>query len=209
MDTTGTLYGTTLYGGNCSAGFPSCGTIYKLAPPATGQTTWTYSFLHGFSQQPIGGNNEDGISPISPLTFYQGVLYGTASAGGDTTCGCGIVFSITPGGTYTILHTFDPAVPGAGGINQFPNGSTPIGGLLISNGTIYGTTDAGGKDGAIVNRTNGAGVLYSLSTTGSGFHRPAQLRWKPQYRIAGDDHLRPGRRASTAPSSAAANITKA
>jgi uncharacterized repeat protein (TIGR03803 family) len=171
MDTTGTLYGTTFYGGNCPISFPFCGTIYKLAPPAAGQTAWTYSFLHGFSQQvPIGGNNEDGISPISPLNYYQGVLYGTASAGGDTNCGCGIVFSITPGGTYTILHTFDPFVPGAMDINQWPNGATPIGGLLINNGTIYGTTNSGGNGGAIgPDGTNGAGVLYSLSTTGSGF----------------------------------------
>src|SRR5262249_37715524 len=58
---------------------------------------------------------------------------------------------------------------GAGGINQWPNGTTPIGGLLISNGTIYGTTDGGGTNGAIVKGSNGAGIIYSLSTTGSGF----------------------------------------
>jgi hypothetical protein len=95
MDTTGALYGTTFYGGNCPINFPYCGTIYKLTPPAAGQTAWSYTFLHGFSQQvPIQGYNEDGISPISPLTNYQGVMYGTASAGGDTNCGCGNVFSM-------------------------------------------------------------------------------------------------------------------
>jgi uncharacterized repeat protein (TIGR03803 family) len=171
MDSAGALYGTTFYGGNCPIQFPYCGTIYKLTPPAAGQTAWSYSFLHGFSQQvPIQGNNEDGISPISPLTYYQGVLYGTASAGGDTNCGCGIVFSITPGGTYTIMHTFDPFVPGAMDINQWPNGTTPIGGLLINNGTIYGTTSAGGQGGVVgPDGTNGAGIIYSMSTGGGGF----------------------------------------
>ena len=171
MDTSGALYGTTYYGGNCPINYPYCGTIYKLAPPAAGQTAWSYSFLHGFSQMvPIGSNNEDGIEPVSPLTYYNGVLYGTASAGGDTNCGCGIVFSITPAGSYSILHTFDPFIPGAMDINQWPNGTTPLGGLLINNGKIYGTTNAGGTGGVTgPNMTNGAGVLYSMSTSGSGF----------------------------------------
>ena len=171
MDTSGALYGTTYYGGNCPINYPYCGTIYKLTPPAAGQTAWSYSFLHGFSQMvQIGNNNEDGIEPVSPLTYYNGVLYGTASAGGDTGCGCGIVFSITPSGTYTILHTFDPFVPGAMDVNQWPNGTTPIGGLLISNGTIYGTTNAGGLNGALgPDMTNGAGILYSMNTGGGSF----------------------------------------
>jgi uncharacterized repeat protein (TIGR03803 family) len=167
MDSSGALYGTTYYGGNCPIQFPYCGTIYGLAPPAAGQTAWSYSFLHGFSQQvPIQSNNEDGIEPISPLTYYQGVLYGTASAGGDTNCGCGIVFSIVPG-NYQILHTFDPHIPGPPN-NSWPNGTTPIGGLLISNGTIYGTTNSGGLGNPGPNG-NGAGIVYSMSTTGGGF----------------------------------------
>jgi uncharacterized repeat protein (TIGR03803 family) len=56
--------------------------------------------------------NPDGIAPISPLTNYQNVMYGTASAGGDPNCACGVVFSLTTGGTYTILHTFDPHIAG-------------------------------------------------------------------------------------------------
>jgi uncharacterized repeat protein (TIGR03803 family) len=170
MDSAGALYGTTYYGGNCPINFPYCGTIYKLAPPPTGQTVWSYQLLHAFSQQePIQGHNEDGIEPISPLTNYENVMYGTASAGGDTNCGCGAVFSITPSGTYTILHVFDPFVPGAADINQWPDGTTPIGGLLINNGTIYGTTSAGGTGAVGPDGTNGAGIIYSMSTTGANF----------------------------------------
>jgi uncharacterized repeat protein (TIGR03803 family) len=156
MDSSGNLYGTTLYSANC-ANSPNCGTIYELRPPAAGQTAWTYQLLHTFSPDP------DGIAPISPLTNYQNVMYGTASAGGDPTCGgCGIVFGLTTGGSYSILHTFDPLIPGQSN-SQWPMGTTPIGGLLISNGTIYGTTDSGGTGTAPPNQTNGAGIIYSLS----------------------------------------------
>jgi uncharacterized repeat protein (TIGR03803 family) len=95
------------------------------------------------------------------------VLYGTASAGGTTTCGCGIVFSIVPG-NYQILHVFDPHIPGPPN-NSWPNGATPLGGLLINNGTIYGTTNSGGQGALGPNMTNGAGIVYSMSTTGGGF----------------------------------------
>ena len=159
MDSSGVLYGTTYYGGNCATNFPFCGTIYKLTPPAAGQTAWTYGFLHGFSTNP------DGIEPVAPLTNYQNVMYGVASAGGDPACGCGVVFSMTTGGTYNILHTFDPHIPGPPN-SSWPNGTTPLGGLLISNGIIYGTTDSGGTGAAGPDGTNGAGVLYSLSTSG-------------------------------------------
>ena len=80
MDTSGNLYGTTRYDGNCS----TCGVIYKLTKPAAGSTTWTYQVMHQFLLS--GG----GIDPISPLTSFNNVLYGTAAGGGDPACGCGI-----------------------------------------------------------------------------------------------------------------------
>jgi len=135
----GTIYGTTLYGGNCS----TCGVVYRLAPPPKGQTGWTYTILHKFVLF------KDGIGPTGPLTLYQGDLYGTTSAGGDTSCGCGVVFKITPAGAYTRLHTFTPS----------KKGSTPISGLLIDDaGNMYGNTSAGGK--------HGAGVIYKLAAAG-------------------------------------------
>jgi len=138
----GTIYGTTLYGGDCE----TCGVIYKLAPPAKGKTAWAYTILHKFVLA------KNGIAPTGPLTLFNGSLYGAASAGGNPSCGCGVVFKITPSGSYTVLHTFSPS----------KIGSTPISGLLIdSGGTIYGNTDSGGK--------HGAGIIYKLSTAGGGF----------------------------------------
>jgi uncharacterized repeat protein (TIGR03803 family) len=157
MDNAGALYGTTQYGGMYQGNVcGNCSTIYKLLPPAAGQTAWTYQLLHMMTFDPIQGYSEDGFAPTAPLTNFQNVLYGTNSVGGDTQCGCGNIFSITPAGVYAILHVFDPLTGGA------PNGTTPNGGLLIdTDGTIYGTMSGGGA--------NRSGTIYKISTTGSGF----------------------------------------
>ena len=89
MDNAGNLYGTTITGGigNCSGG---CGTIFELTPSGGG---WTYTELYQFT----GGS--DGAAPYSNLVQdADGNFYGTASAGGNTTCtgGCGVVFKFTP-----------------------------------------------------------------------------------------------------------------
>jgi hypothetical protein len=106
-DTSGALCGTTYYGGNCPINFPHCGTIYKLTPPAAGQTAWSYSFLHGFSQMvPIGSNNEDGIEPVSPLTYHNGVLYGTAIwyMNGTAVLATGVVGNVSTTWTIPAQH---------------------------------------------------------------------------------------------------------
>ena len=50
--------------------------------------------------------------------------------------GCGTVFSVTPGGTEKVLHSFGEAGDGA----------NPLWADLIDvSGTLYGTTNAGGS----------------------------------------------------------------
>jgi uncharacterized repeat protein (TIGR03803 family) len=157
MDAAGDLYGTTHYDGLCS----TCGLIYKLINPAAGTTTWTYQVLHSFVLY------QEGIAVTAPLTNFQNVLYGTASAGGDPNCGCGTIFKITPPGTYTQLFVFDPYDP----VNHvWPNGTTPIGGLLIdTDGTMYGTTSSGGSGQPGPDGSNGAGIIYKIDISGTGF----------------------------------------
>ena len=46
----------------------------------------------------------DGANPAAPLIDVNGTLYGTTSSGG--THKAGTVFSITPSGTLTVLHSF-------------------------------------------------------------------------------------------------------
>jgi uncharacterized repeat protein (TIGR03803 family) len=87
LDQTGAVYGTT-YGG-----YHIDGSVFKLTPPAQGQTAWSETTLWAFS----GGS--DGGSPYAGLTADKaGILYGTAGYGGNgTMCsgGCGVVFSLT------------------------------------------------------------------------------------------------------------------
>ncbi len=104
----GSLYGTTVYGGDSTAcGGEGCGTVFKLTPPAKGHTAWTETVLHTFT------GAADGAGPLSTLVFdTKGALYGTAFAGGDDTAcrdnsgflnlppnpppGCGVAFKLTP-----------------------------------------------------------------------------------------------------------------
>ena len=126
INVNGTLYGTTLNGGNGGC-FHGCGTVFAIT------TSGKESVLHSFSGAP------DGFSPYAGLINFKGTLYGTTAYGGNGGCGgvgCGIVFSLTPSGTETVLHTFV----------GYPNdGGEPEADLLNVNGTLYGTTMSGGS----------------------------------------------------------------
>jgi uncharacterized repeat protein (TIGR03803 family) len=90
LDSRGTLYGTTYYGGSasaCSTGYEGCGTIFKIAENGT-----RYSVLYRFQ----GGS--DGAHPTA-LSKSKSTLYGTTWAGGGSGCngsGCGTVFEASP-----------------------------------------------------------------------------------------------------------------
>jgi len=93
IDSTGNIYGTTLFGGdsqNCNGG--GCGVVFKLDP--RGNETVLYDFTDG----------ADGAFPEGGLRMDSaGNLYGGTEVGGDFTCpdglgkaGCGTVFKVTP-----------------------------------------------------------------------------------------------------------------
>jgi len=155
IDDDGVVYGTTVYGGTLTSKHngksPGNGVVYALTPGKKGK--WSYSILHTFSGLPTDGSN-----PAAPVTIgAKGVLFGTAKAGG-TDCGgfgCGDAFSLTPGNsgayTYKLLHHF------TGG----SDGSTPLAGLLLEGGSLFGTTSTGGA--------KGNGTVFQLSTNGGSF----------------------------------------
>jgi uncharacterized repeat protein (TIGR03803 family) len=125
-DSSGNFYGTTQNGGGLNA----AGTVFKLSPGGTETVLYTFT---------IGA---DGFNPRAGLIAdSSGNLYGTTfqgGAGASTSCyeiTCGVVFKLSPGGTYTLLQTF------GGG-----NGGNPYAGSLIadSSGNLYGTTEFGG-----------------------------------------------------------------
>jgi uncharacterized repeat protein (TIGR03803 family) len=146
MDSSGNLYGTTYYGGGAGNGV-----VFKIDP--AGQETVLLAF------------QEDGASGSVPgaglIRDAEGNLYGTtiyAGPGG----GCGYVFRLSQAGTETVLKDFGD---GLGGCN--PNAM-----LLEYQGSLYGTTVAGGADGHGV-------VFKRLSSQPSLDHRPppGQSRW--------------------------------
>ena len=140
----GNFYGTTLGGGANGKG-----TVFKLTPG--GGLSTLYSF---------GASATDGSSPAGILCVgSDGDFYGTTQNGG--TAGSGTIFKITVGGTLTTLYSFgDPNNGATTKDSPADDGLTPTAGLVLtSNGSLYGTTSAGGSAGK--------GVIYSLSATGS------------------------------------------
>jgi uncharacterized repeat protein (TIGR03803 family) len=144
----GTLYGTTVTGGNGCSGF-GCGTVFSVT--TSGVEKVLYSFKGG----------SDGRYPFSPLTFVKGKLYGTTFKGGNSNCGgeseegCGTVYSVSLSGTEKVLHIFQ----GGSG-----DGSYPWAGLTDVSGRLYGTTEDGGSGEGCVFR---CGTVFSITTGGS------------------------------------------
>ncbi len=131
----GNFYGTTFYGGMNGGGV-----VFKITPSGT------LTIFHDFDD-----NLYDDGHPIAPLVEGKdGNFYGTASSGGPM-FGAGTVFKLTPGGTYTVLHTF------RGGDTD---GSEPHAGLVQGkDGNFYGSTWYGGP--------SNIGVIYKITPGGT------------------------------------------
>jgi uncharacterized repeat protein (TIGR03803 family) len=103
-DKSGNLYGTTTVGGAHGQG-----TVFRIA--ADGTEAVLYSFNDNAQN--------DGADPYSTLLPDEaGNLYGTTSVGGAN--GSGTIFKLSPGGTETLLHSFQGQTDGA----------TPYSGLI-------------------------------------------------------------------------------
>jgi uncharacterized repeat protein (TIGR03803 family) len=147
------LSGSTLFGTTTAGGAAANGTVFSLATNGA-----TFSVLHDFSGLDSNtGTNSDGAVPCGSLVLSGDTLYGTASGGGAG--GSGVVFSVgTNGANFTVLHSFAPLDPLAA---TNADGAMPLGGLVLSNATLYGTTFTGGG--------GGSGTVFSLQTNGGGF----------------------------------------
>ncbi|HLZ42803.1 MAG TPA: choice-of-anchor tandem repeat GloVer-containing protein [Candidatus Sulfotelmatobacter sp.] len=134
----GNFYGTTSLGGTLFGE----GTIYKVTP--TGQLTTLYSFCSQL-------NCTDGSYPIAGVVqASNGNFYGTTLQGGAYNQG--VVYQVSPGGTYKVLHSFCA-------LTNCTDGSAPFAGLMqASNGALYGTTSAGGA--------HGAGTVFAITPSG-------------------------------------------
>jgi uncharacterized repeat protein (TIGR03803 family) len=126
------LYGTTALGGSRDNG-----SVFAI--DESGKERVLYSFEGG----------TDGGKPLAGLLELNGRLYGTTRSGGHgTSGGNGTVFEVSLAGTERVLHRF----------NGGTDGAYPYGGLVAMNGTLYGTTYAGG--------TSDNGTVFSITTSG-------------------------------------------
>jgi hypothetical protein len=66
-------------------------TVFKLTPPAKGQTAWTETVLHSFTGGSDGGNPYAGLIAIARAGEES--LYGTTQSGGSGSNGT--VFKVT------------------------------------------------------------------------------------------------------------------
>lgn len=151
----GVLYGTTADGGS-TGNSSDCGAVFSLS--TGGQYRVRYFF---------GGAKDDGCKPESPLVNVAGKLYATTIQGGVGFPGKGTIFSVTPGGTETVLHRFKGLADGQCGFNCY---------LTKLDGTLYGTAYSGGKDGIgsvfSIKAGNAFKTLYSASGKGAGGGNP-------------------------------------
>jgi uncharacterized repeat protein (TIGR03803 family) len=131
------LYGTASEGGGSNGA--GSGTVFKINTDGTGFTN-----LYNFT------NMNDGDYPVADLLLSGNVLYGTTTGGGD---GSGNIFRINTDGTgFTNLYSFN---------SNGDDGAYLVANLILSNGTLYGTTSEGGFDGF--------GNIFKVNTNGTGF----------------------------------------
>jgi len=164
LDAAGSLYGTTIAGGNSSCTINNgsgCGTVFRLKKNQFG--TWNVKVLHSFSGQP------DGAGPVAGLVSDSaGNLYGSTIQGGSSNAGA--VFKLARAGTtltYSVIYSF------AGG----PNGTG--GGALVLDkaGNLYGPGGGGDQryDGIVFKLTPNNGtwtesVIHTFGAPGDGIH---------------------------------------
>lgn len=140
-----TLYGTTYSGGGANQGV-----VFRLRPPAAGQSTWSEDVLLAF-------NGSNGANPGQQelLVGASGELYGATQHGGT---GNGTVFRLDPPNlaqgqstwNLTALMNFSGAT-----------GEEPVGGVAFgAKGVLYGTTYLGG--------TTNTGTVFSLAPPKKG-----------------------------------------
>ena len=129
------LAGGFLYGTAAACGSSGFGTVFAVNTNGAG-----FTVIHSFT----GG--ADGANPWAGLVLSGDTLFSTTYSGASGSAGT--VFAVnTDGSGFTNLHGF------TGG----SDGARPIGGLILTNNTLYGTTDLGGS--------SGNGTVFTLSFT--------------------------------------------
>lgn len=126
LDQKGVLYGTTI-----------AGNVFKLTPPASGDTKWSLKVIYTFG----GGPNAGQLSEGTLLAGSNGVLYGTQKFGGGP-ANAGAVYQLTPPATHGGAWTETTIYRFTGGAD----GAYPFAGVIAdSAGNLYGTSSGNGR----------------------------------------------------------------
>ncbi len=151
-EASGSFYGVTRFGEANRGPLAQAGTVFKIS------STGAWSKLHDFCAQALCADGANLVGPLVQGTdgsLYGATTFGGTGGGSGERCDvgqCGIVFKISPSGTFKTLHSFCSQANCLDGV--FPtNGLTQA-----SNGSFYGATANGG--------TNGGGKIYKI--TGGG-----------------------------------------
>jgi uncharacterized repeat protein (TIGR03803 family) len=141
------------YGATSDGGTSSVGTIFRVMPDGT------FSIVHHFSGRPHVGDpgDNDGAGPTALVQGIDGNLYGLTSGGGSVPNGSGTFFTMTLGGTVSVLHSF-----------QFTELFLPATLMQASDGTFYG----GNGQSTLFKATSGGAVsilTQASPATGSDF----------------------------------------
>jgi uncharacterized repeat protein (TIGR03803 family) len=143
MDGAGNLYGTTDLGGIGCGGY-GCGTVFKLSPPAKGETAWRDTTIYQFMNNGQAG----AVFPAGGLVGGPGgAFYVTTLRGGvpNFLCDngyCGAVVKLSPPSkgqtawTGQTIHQFSGPPDG---------GNTQVGLTFDGHGNLFGTVTPGGS----------------------------------------------------------------
>jgi uncharacterized repeat protein (TIGR03803 family) len=144
----GNLYGTASAGGTNASG-----TLFKISLGGS------FQLVYAFSALGTNGENSEGSDPEAALIQgSDGILYGTAYAGGSN--GFGTVFAYNVAQSQmTSLHSFQKASDGANPLAALVQGK---------DGDFYGTASQGGSEanGTMFKITSEGGFTFLHAFTG-------------------------------------------
>lgn len=149
----GNFYGTTVAGGSGTYG---AGTIFKITPAGT--LTTLYNFCsQGGSTCSDGYGPEAGLVQGSDGNFYGATTWGGSACPDNTSTvpGCGVIYELTPSGTYSVIYSFTGGSTGA-----FPDSRLVEG----ADGSFYGTTQAAY---AGPGQPPTPGIVFKVTTSGT------------------------------------------
>ena len=118
----------------------SCATAGPASPASP-----IYNIIYLFR----GWGDGDGANPVTGLTEFNGLFYGTTTGGGSlANNNNGTVFEVTASGAERVIHSFTGS-----------DGARPFGNLVVVKERLYGTASAGGP-------TN-AGTVFEVTAHGN------------------------------------------